>query len=676
MSRTNYNPSSRYQESRPPAILDPVVESPPPKPQTPRTKVHIALSDPVLSRPNFLTFDSTLSVITDNAGLVSLSEVRYDTRWLNKFTQLPLRPGQGYVRILESSPDVILENNQDDYGRQWICDQRGPPVESVWHHWWRSDPPLGPAKRLHDRLTLREIQDMLNCHEQCHADLMTGKTQLSFILPLSERETLYECIFAPVQVAIPIGRVGKGCLPQYIEDIIFSKLFTIFSIENFVLMTLKLFKEFGADKFPHLEDFIKDIYHVLDKLLNDKFEMSNINDHVRMDQLLWWLEDKNSPFSRVWRARWQGIRGYEVITSTRIQRDYICAIIDTLFGLWPAPGHCFLHDSARGSDLKLPSQLDVHGVQTENHWARAQDAIPRCINTGLYFWENLPPEPDVGDLEITKDDVENGASVSLVDLDAFLIERRLPFKFKVTNRLDMHLTITVDKEILIFPLWHRYLMLRHHKVLINDSSPDYPEDQITLFQLHSRSNRTAEERVRGIGGDVRFIAYELLQTYALLFFRDVSRGHRQSGQCQRRGFRSKRGYYYRQATVWGWPWLRQDPKNPDEIIDRLALGFGNGKGRPDSFMTLMEDIWEGDYFPQSGDFRFFGKRLEALNRELSVWKPSTLLEMLSYRGWVEEESNYWSLFLTAISVFVFALVSLVLNGVQLHYAIYPNSPSS
>ena len=613
-------------------------------------------------------------MITDNAGLATVSGVRYDTRWLNQFTQLPIRADQGYVRIPASGSDPILENNEDTYGRRWVCDIRHPPVESVWYDWWVSDPPSGPSKPLHGRLTLSELEDLLNYHDQCHVDLINGKTKLSFILPRSERERLYEYIFAPVRVAIPIGKVGKPCLPKYIDDIIFSKLFTIFSIENFILMTMKLFREFGADQFPCLEDFIQDIYYVLQKLLTVKFDISNVNEHLRLDQVLWWLEEKNSDFSKVWEARWQGIRGYGVITSPRIQRDYICAIFDTLFGLWPAPGHCFLHDSSRSSDIKLPSQLDVHGVETENHWVRAQEAIPRCINTGLYFWENFPPEPDSGDLEITKNDIETGASISLSDLDAFLIERRLPFRFKPTNRLDMHLTITVDKEILIFPHWRRYLMLRHHKVLINDSSSEYPEDRMTLFQLHSRSNRVPEERMKGIRGDIRFMAYELLQTYALLFFRDVARKNRVSTQFENGGFRSKSGYYYGQARVCSWRILREAPKSPDEIICRLGLRF-DGKQR-DSFMALIEDVWEGDYFPQSGDFHFFGKRLEALNREMNVWKPSTFWEMVSYRGWVEEESNYWNLLIAGVSLFVFAVVTLVLDCIQVHYAIYPNSPSS
>jgi len=144
MSRPNHNPPSRFRDYLPPAILGPVLEAPPRKPENPRTKVHVALSAPAGSPPTFLTFDSTLSVITDNAGLVSLSGVRYDTRWLNQFTQLPLQPDQGYVRVLESNSDVMLENDQDYNGPKWIADicrppfPPSPPPKSVWFTWWNS----------------------------------------------------------------------------------------------------------------------------------------------------------------------------------------------------------------------------------------------------------------------------------------------------------------------------------------------------------------------------------------------------------------------------------------------------------------------------------------------------------------------------------------------------------
>jgi len=39
----------------------------------------------------------------------------------------------------------------------------------------------------------------------------------------------------------------------------------------------------------------------------------------------------------------------------------------------------------------------------------------------------------------------------------------------------------------------------YHKVLINDLSPEYPEDKIILFQLHSQSNQMAEEYMGGLG---------------------------------------------------------------------------------------------------------------------------------------------------------------------------------
>ena len=89
----------------------------------------------------------------------------------------------------------------------------------------------------------------------------------------------------------------------------------------------------------------------------------------------------------------------------------------------------------------------------------------------------------------------------------------------------MHLTINVDKVILIFLFWKWYVMPWYHKVLINDLSPEYPEDKIILFQLHSQSNQMAEEYMGGIGGNIQYIEYELLQIYALLFFKDISKRH-------------------------------------------------------------------------------------------------------------------------------------------------------
>ena len=109
-------------------------------------------------------------------------------------------------------------------------------------------------------------------------------------------------------------------------------------------------------------------------------------------------------------------------------------------------------------------------------------------------------------------------------MDALLIERRLPYTFQATDCLDKHLTIlTGEKEkILIFTDWRRFLMLRHHRILVQDSRRDYPEDEVSRFQLLSRSTRSSLDRINGQGGDVRYIAYELLLTYSLLFYRNVS----------------------------------------------------------------------------------------------------------------------------------------------------------
>ena len=90
----------------------------------------------------------------------------------------------------------------------------------------------------------------------------------------------------------------------------------------------------------------------------------------------------------------------------------------------------------------------------------------------------------------------------------------------------------------------------------------------------------------------------------------------------------------------------------------------------------MEELREKGSVPESKDFKIFGKRLEAINKELNVWTPSTWWEFLCYRGWVEDESSYWAFWVGAIGAFVLAGISLVLNGFQLHYAMHPISPTS
>ena len=605
---------------------------------------------------NFLSLDATIEVITDNIGIVSPSGVKYDSRWMEQLTQLPLTLKSGYIGAVPT--DTVVP--EDEFGPIYKSDADGPPRGNRWLPWWNS----GPENDDRQRISAGELKRLTERHNDSHQKLAEGK-RASFVLPLVDRRKLYKKLFC--KILITRGDDSDNRRSDYIDDIIYSKIFTIFSIENFLLETLNMFQEIGVDQFPSLSELVRDFYHILDILTKgDKIKLVNIQEKLRLDQVVLWSED-DCEFRKRWESRWKDVRGFDIINSTRVRRDYICGVFDAMFGLWPAPGHCFLHDSGRKiegmeSDSDMIARFNVHGLRRKhesNQWVSAQEIVPRCINSGLYFWEELPPEPEVGDLNVTTEDIEKAASISLVDLDAFLIERRMPFKFKRTNHLNMHLNLTLEHEILIFPHWRQFLMLRHHRMLVDDSRTDYPHDEISLFHLLSRSTRTPINRTRGIGGDVRYIAYELLQTYALLFCREISS-------------EKYRGHYYREAMVFGKRMFLNNPGSSEKIAKRVGLDFTDSLG----FETLMRDMWEGDYLPQSGDFKIFGRRLEVLNKELNVWKPSTFWEMLSYRGWVEEELNYWALFFTATSVFVFALITLILTCVQVYFAVHPKNPSS
>lgn len=555
------------------AILDPPVPTPNNLPPPSQLEVHIqphwdtsfqnAIAQPYAQ---LSCFDTTVSVVTDNLALASPNLVTYDARWLEGLTQLPLELRSKYLPVV---PDDTLIR-QNEYGVVGRKDINGPPEESKWYSWWTNSDPR--VTFINDNpnywLSINELGIMTSLFNATHDNLNSGRTGLMFTLPLIDRENLYKKLFHPIIFEVGHNKELEG----YVEDIIFSKVYEIFAVENFLLETLNMFKDFGVSQFPKPRLFLEDLYYLLDTLYREddadrdpaRVKMSEIGEDLRLDQISWWIKRNHhdTEFVRRWNARWSGIpvAQYTQLTIYPVIRGYVCALFDATFGLWPAPGHCFLHDDDGKMEVndKDPGIYDIQGLKKEDQWVSAQAAIPRCINSGLYFWESLPPQPDVASVDETTENLEKVASVSLRDLDAFLIEKRLPFEFKSTKRLEEHLTIDVDQHILIFIYWKQFLMLRHHKVLVYDARPDYPADEISRFQLLSRSTRTPNDRMRGTGGDVRYIAYELLRTYALLFKRGVS----DSG-----------GYYRHEARVLGRRSLFNWEKSSKEIADRLKLDF-------------------------------------------------------------------------------------------------------
>lgn len=127
--------------------------------------------------------------------------------------------------------------------------------------------------------------------------------------------------------------------------------------------------------------------------------------------------------------------------------------------------------------------------------------------------ERKRSQPELGDVKI-QDDVTHEPSISLLVFGPLLMERPLSYKFTRTNHLGKAFTILFyEKErILIFTDWKTFPRTSSSQI------PGYAEEEISHFELLSRRTRSAEDRINGQGGDVRYIiAYELLLAYSFLF---------------------------------------------------------------------------------------------------------------------------------------------------------------
>jgi hypothetical protein len=605
---------------------------------------------------NLMRFDPTMKVVTANMGVASPSTIASDNDWIKQFTELPIELGGGYLPA-----DTPIRQN--DHYCQWSDDLQGPPKQSQLFEWWtRVDPAVKAIYESNEGwISTSDLDVFIRVHD-CQRPIPDGckyvGTRGSFTLPLVDRQRIYQKLFHRIEFE-------DGTMEGFVDDIISSKVYEILRIENFLLMTLDVFrKSFGVEKFPPLTSFVKDLVEIVDSLITgdnrnpSKISRPAINKSFKLDQVTWWSEPGYFGFEEKWARRWSALDSdqFGLINSSKTRRNYICGLFDAMFGIWPAPGQCMLHEGQAPDARK--SDYWIHGECPEkDHWVRAENAVPRCINSGLYFWEKQPPQPDVG-RETTRSNLKDGASISLEALDAFLIQSRVPFKFVKTSRLDQHLLITNGedkKNVLIYTDWQRFLMLRHHRVLVDDSSSEYPAEELSRFQLLSRSTRTAKDRLQGTGGDVRYIAYELLRTYALLFYRRISQD----------------GYFKGQAHSWFW-WTGEGSSSK-EIGENVGLWL---EPPLEGWKELIE-VFTGldrEARPQSEDFKIFGKRLEALNQELCSWKPYTTWDLIWYRGWVEDEATYLP---AIIGFFVIPVtfVSLALSISQVYYAINPNPAS-
>jgi hypothetical protein len=620
---------------------------------------------------DLIDLDATVTIPTNNMAIVHPVPVTWDGYWYKHIASVPLDFGQGYLLDEQPTVEAVTPGVPCMFD-----DHNGPPEQfSGLHKWWiKTDPDISEIQQS-EWMSLDDLSTCYSMHELCQKDHLERSygNRGCFLLPKTVRENLYNRLFTKIRFD-----VGAN---EYIGDIVESKVLAILRIENFLLSMLCVFAYYKITRFPNMKTFIHDFFDIIESLVGKedhptRIKVSEMSTEIKLDQVTWWSEKPE--FTQSWEERWT--KHWSTIDTTQCvyllhrytKRNYICGVFDAIFGLWPAPGHCLLHYGYDNNILKkigsLPSERDlrrpkedlppIHPLnpsETAGHWALTHETIPRCIHSGLYFWEDPPPQPEVGSDDKTQDDVTNEASISLVAMDALLVERRLPYTFQATDCLDKHLTIlSGEKEkILIFTDWTRFLMLRHHKILVHDSRRDYPEDEVSRFQLLSRSTRSAIDRINDQGGDVRYIAYELLLTYSLLFYHQVS----DSG-----------GEFHRDTRITfggrSYPWFCNGyRKSSQEIAEKISLNPTHG------FSQLIEILRHPDRsVPQSADFKIFRKRLEGLSKEFSAWKPSRFSELFLWRGWVEEEVGYWGWIVTVIGI-PFVIISLGVSIVSMVFSI-------
>lgn len=592
------------------------------------------------------------------AALVQLAEVQSenfsqinpnlasDARWTEKIARLPLELGHGYLPEEEpvqipTRSDILEPGNAP----LLVNDDLGPPSCTKFYSTWQSEDRVTSLIRQNSLLSDKDYQKIRNALKS-NIDRTCGyKTNTRFVLPLEWRESLYRTLFHPIKFTV----CGYDIKDPLIESIVESKIMTIHFIESFLLRVLA---ELEAAPFPGLKCFLDDFAH-FSKILQRPVKLNKVVHEMRYDQVTLWSEDKD--FVKLWSRRWLDCPGEQqkkIANSETVRRNYVCALIDVMFGIWIAPGKCLFHDGwlpSRLGTVAIPSDTD--DTWRESHWASTEQAVPRCIHNELFFWEHPPPQTPTMNRNVK--DVADEASTSLSYLDASFIEFGGPFKFQETKRLNEHLVIDEDENILIYTDWKHLLMLRHLNILIAETR--YDVDEISQFQLLSRSIRTPHDRHYGLDGDIRYIAYELLQTYVLFFY---------SGRADKTD--GKMGplfsHVHRSSLF--------DSTTSDKIAERLGIDLGDHR-----YQKLLEEV-RGMFskpFPrqtESSDFYIFRRRLENINDTIMEWRPRSFVHAMYYGGYSQDSGAYlqsalrWIIVPFGIVVSICSIMSAIASVIQ------------
>lgn len=579
------------------------------------------------------------------------SNVTEDAIWSETVIHLPLELGDGYLPDDEpiEVPTGLSDIANDAEAQFLSSDEDGPPSETNLSRCWESESRISDIIQQSESLSKTEYNAIFAFTMKERVDRATNQyfEDAGFLLPLAWRRELWKELFYPMKFV-----VSKGVIRDpLVTEIVKSKMTAIRIIESFIL---RVWAELEVRTFPNLKHFVDDFPYFAN-VLKRKSRKQDILKKIRFDQVTFWSND--SHFTIRWEGRWEGLGHWqkEIARSSTIRRNYACAVIDVLLGIWMAPGRCLFHDGWLGLNEKVPSNTTE--TWRRSRWASTDAAVPRCVQKQLYFWEQLPPQVDTQHEDVSH--INSEASESLLYLDACYIQYRGPFTFESTPRVSEHLLITEDRKILIYTGWKRLLMLRHLKVLVDNSMISV--DEISNLQLLSRSIQSPEDRSYGKGGDVRYIAYELLHTYFLLFYRRVSENDWQGSTGEK-----EEGPLYDHTHTLSY---RPFSDSSEAIAQNLKLP---SKQTDPRLVQEVCEMFSTPYpqLPASGEFKIFRKRLENLNKTLVEWRPRSLTHAFWYQGYSQDSGAVWASIAARVGipfsviVFVCTIISAVTGILQ------------
>jgi hypothetical protein len=446
------------------------------------------------------------------------------------------------------------------------------------------------------------------CHgKPTDADIMSAMTSSNMgqwvVTPLL-RTTLYSSLF---------GATEYSSNNKLLTEVrVKSQIALVNHIEQFMLHAAATGIREGhkGAACPNLSYFVDDAI-VLLRILAEPVKSAKV-DFKNHPLVLFKSERSHS-----WVERWLNNLHVEPTSSewNAVWDEYVCALCDSLFGLWPAPGAALFHDGT------------------------GRGAINRC--TDQIF----------SSVSYTMTPLESPFKAEYQLFDVAYIEACGPFRFKATDHVDQHLVLTENNEILFYTDWRKWTFLFAHRVLGGGRYSRPPTRLITL------TNRFEGNGVE-YGTSAAFIGIDILITHLGCFYQN-----RQAVEFAKKRTPTSRVI----ALVRSIFASRFLPGRTSGayIAKRLGVEMSLEEAH-----TLTIEI----HGPHSQEFGtilsrlvVFAERADKLQTALRNWKPRTIME-LRYSGYGGVDPVGLYAFYFAAFFGIITVVGLTLTGAQTYAA--------